>query len=167
MVMDRGSCHLCIILYYVNLFPLVVNSPKQAYKASSALLCVFPVFNHHSANCRAVEDFAVCTERVGAGQCSPGVLSTDWKQCPIAPWGTEWWWWKLNWEWEDWDGEFLSSVQTSWASEAAPQQGMRPSMRQGCEGDSTRRAELVQDGFRQIWTVDLSRCQRPAPCLDT
>lgn len=41
------------------------------------------------------------------------------------------WWWKLNWEEEDWDGGFLSSVWTSGASEAAQQQEMRPSLRQG------------------------------------
>lgn len=88
-----------------------------------------PLFNPSFCKLQSCEGFCCPTERAGAGQCSPGVLSTDW----VPHSSTGHLWWKLNWEQEDWDGEFLSPVRTSRVSEAAQQQGMRPNTRLGCE----------------------------------
>lgn len=128
------------------LFAVVVISPKQTCKTSSALLCVFPIFSHHSANSRAVEDFDPLNPQRGLvlGS-SPGVQSTGWGQCPTAPQGT--------------GGENRTGTRLGWRILvfSADKLSIRSSTTAGDETQheaglwkSPRRAELAQDGFRQI-----------------
>lgn len=149
MLMDRGSYHVCIILYLVNSICLLVQS--KHIKPPPHCFVSFAFFSHHSANPRAVEDFA--GPREGWCWALKSWGSEHWLRT-VPQSSTGHWWWKLNWEQGDWDGEFLSSVRTSWVSEGAQQQGMRPRMRQGWTstapgGQSWCR--MASDWFK-LWT---------------